>query len=141
MSDSFSFVVYGEAVGKARPRLGRGGHVYTPAKTKAFEEKVRLLALKARGRKAPLPGPVELRIVFEMPGGRRPALARVEVLPLDPADGWMTGRPDVSNCLKAIEDALNKVLYGDDSQVALVRVVRGLAGSPCVGWPMLPWKY
>ena len=116
MSDSFSFVVYGKAIGKERPRLGRGGHVYTPAKTRAFEEKVRLLALRARGRRSPLAGPVELRIFFDVIGGK-PSVC-VEVLPLDASEGWMTGRPDVSNCVKAIEDALRKVLYGDDAQVA-----------------------
>ena len=140
MSDSFSFVIHGEAVGKERPRFWRGGHVYTPAKTKAFEEKVRLLALQARGCRRPFVGPVGLQLAFEAPRGGGQAATRVQVLQLDPAYGWVTGRPDVSNCLKAIEDALNGVMYKDDSQVALVRIARGLADSPCVVVPLLPGR-
>ena len=36
------FTVPGVPVGKGRPRFTRGGHAYTPEKTAAFEEKVRL---------------------------------------------------------------------------------------------------
>lgn len=31
---------------------------------------------------------------------------------------WITGRPDFDNTLKLIADALNKVAYDDDAQIA-----------------------
>ena len=35
---TIDFKVYGEAVGKQRPRLGKGGHIYTPRKTVELRE-------------------------------------------------------------------------------------------------------
>lgn len=32
------FKIDGPVVAKQRPRLGKGGHVYTPSKTKVYEE-------------------------------------------------------------------------------------------------------
>ena len=37
---------------------------------------------------------------------------------------WVTKKPDASNLMKAVEDAMNGVVYKDDSQFAIVRMVR-----------------
>ena len=43
------FTVPGPPVPKGRPRLGKGGHVFTPDQTRAYERKVALLALAIAG--------------------------------------------------------------------------------------------
>ena len=48
---TIKFTVPGVPVGKGRPRFTRGGHAYTPEKTAAFEEKVRLCWKKHRQEK------------------------------------------------------------------------------------------
>ena len=43
------FTIPGEPTGKARPRVVKG-HAYTPAKTKAYEDKVRWCFKQAHGK-------------------------------------------------------------------------------------------
>jgi Holliday junction resolvase RusA-like endonuclease len=99
------FVVPGQPVPKARPRLGKFGKVYTPAKTRAYEQTVRLLGQLAvtRARWSIAVGPcvVTLRLFSAS-----------------------TRRDDVDNCTKAILDALNGVTYRDDSLVDELHVYR-----------------
>jgi Holliday junction resolvase RusA-like endonuclease len=37
---------------------------------------------------------------------------------------WHTGKPDADNILKAVCDALNGIVWHDDSQVAFARVLK-----------------
>jgi crossover junction endodeoxyribonuclease RusA len=102
MSCLFAFVVPGQPVPKARPRLGRNGHVYTPKLTRDYE---RLVGLCARGGGflRPLMGPVAVTLRLWFPDRRR---------------------RDIDNSAKSILDGLNGVAYADDSQVADLHVTR-----------------
>lgn len=100
----------GKLIGKGRPRFGRG-RVYTPAKTLAaetslgFEAKV---VMRQRGLK-PLEGPIKLTIhTFQVPPKSRSK------------DVWPTGKPDADNVLKLAGDALNKIVWNDDSQIVMI---------------------
>ena len=96
-------------VGKGRPRLGKN-HVYTPSKTKVFEETVKTLTAHL----SPLEGALQLEFTFVF---ARPKRLGVK----DPSRQPRTARPDVDNLVKSICDALNGRLYLDDSQVVEVR--------------------
>ena len=108
----------GEAVAKGRPRAfvrnGRVG-VHTPAKTRSFENLVRLAAGEAMDRAglaAPLQGPIEMQIraVYLVPASwskKRRAAAE-----------WRTSKPDADNIGKGVSDACNGIVFVDDSQVA-----------------------
>jgi Holliday junction resolvase RusA-like endonuclease len=109
----------GEPVPKGRPRFGRG-HAYTPAKTRSFETDLgwaAKAAMKGRNIEA---GPLAITIWLyrSVPKGwskRMTAKALSgEVRP--------TTKPDWDNGGK-ITDALNKIVWLDDSQIvdALVR--------------------
>lgn len=102
-------MIPGQPVGKGRPRFVRStGHVYTPEKTRDYESRVRqLYNLLQYGE--PLIGPVRLSInaVFQLPKNKRKALSGTPY----------TGRPDIDNVAKCIQDALNGLAYRDDSQV------------------------
>jgi Holliday junction resolvase RusA-like endonuclease len=46
------FMVYGEPVGKGRPRFAKRGNfvsTYTPLKTKTYEDEIRMMARAAMG--------------------------------------------------------------------------------------------
>lgn len=93
------FVVEGEPVPKGRPRVGLGGRVYTPARTRDAEEDVRIAALTATTGKSWLLVP-EYRYALTMEFFC--ASAR---------------RVDLDNLAKLCADSCNGVLWLDDSQI------------------------
>lgn len=114
-----SFCVEIEPVPKGRPRVTKKGHTYTPNKTAAFEKTFAHLA-KTHVRTSPLEGPLSCRIVLYFAS------------PKKPAKPYPKG--DIDNFAKSILDALNGVLYFDDSQVCLLEVTKEYSdrGRICV---------
>jgi crossover junction endodeoxyribonuclease RusA len=92
-----SIVIFGRPVPKGRPRLGKGGHVYTPQNTRDFEEWV---GISSRVRfPKPLECDVAVRLRFYLHGKKR---------------------GDLDNYWKAISDGMNGVVFRDDRQVVKV---------------------
>lgn len=94
----YQLTIPGRPVPKGRPRIaprGRGYVLYTPERTRNYEEAVGLVA---RTRcKNQLDGPLAVRIgLYFKPKGRI---------------------PDCDNCIKSILDGLNSIAYGDDRQI------------------------
>ena len=109
------FEVKTKPVGKARPRAGLHGF-YTPKKTADYESLIAAEAAIAM-RKAGLsvtdkPLSVTLRFTFEPPKSWTKA-ARMAAL----AGMQHTSKPDGDNLEKAVLDAMNVVVYRDDSLV------------------------
>ena len=132
MSKSISFTVPGEPVGKQRPRFSRkSGRTYTPEKTVNYETLVRLSyqqQVDAEPFERDKPLALKLEIYQQIPNSvskkKREMMIGKKILP--------TKRPDCSNVLKAVEDALNTVAYYDDSQLVKVHVVKYFSENPCV---------
>lgn len=96
---------------KGRPRASRRGYLYTPTKTRNFEDNIKSFA-KLIWNKKPLEGPIRVlcRFVLERPKTvKRP---------------WPSVTPDVDNYCKALFDALNGVVWLDDCQVVDCRMVK-----------------
>lgn len=120
-----AFTYYGEAIAKGRPRtrvVGKFATIYTPARTKAFEGKVKAIALvqMAATGQAPTPDGVHVEIAFEkaMPvsWSKKKRLAML-------GEPVITGS-DLDNQVKAVLDALNGVCFEDDKQVSDLTVSR-----------------
>lgn len=116
----------GEIVGKARPRVTRSGHAFTPEKTKNAEALVRLLAAVAMGGRAPHSGPV--RLTYEATIGVPASWSkrkRAEAL-----NGLVPAmcKPDLDNAVKLIADGLNDIVLFDDKQITEI-VARKRYGS------------
>lgn len=119
------YTVYGEPVGKGRPRFVRRGsftQTYTPAKTKTYEDEIRYMARAAMGASEPLETPVTVAIYIrvEIPKSfskqkRKDALANI----IKP-----TKKPDLDNIAKCFLDAMNEVVYLDDKQVVNLHVTK-----------------
>lgn len=127
------FTIPGPAVGKGRPRFARRGkfvQTFTPEKTASYESLVKLAASEAMAGRQPLYGPVSLTVAIQVtpPASwsrkRRSLALGGEMAP--------TGKPDVSNVLKAIEDALNGIAYADDAQICRIAASKRYAETPGV---------
>jgi Holliday junction resolvase RusA-like endonuclease len=111
------FTVYGEPVAQGRPRATMiNGHIrmYDPKKSRDFKDYVRLVASEHRPEKL-LEGPISLVVKVYKPTLKsfsKKKKAAAEAGQLRP-----TSKPDVSNYLKLIEDALTGVIWKDDSQI------------------------
>lgn len=112
--------VPGDIRGKGRPKFG-GGRVYIDAKTLNAEAWVRHCAVQAVGQPC-LEGPLTLSVGITV--GIPPSWSKRKRA--DALAGLVrpTGKPDADNTLKLLADALNKVVWRDDSQLVDVRVIK-----------------
>lgn len=113
---TISFFVPGTPAPKARPRLAKR-HVYTPASTSAYEQRIAKAAAKAMGKKRPSIRPASVTLAFVLPPLKRDC------------PEFATARGDLDNYVKAALDGLNGVVYADDKQVV------GLAAGKYWGDP------
>lgn len=107
---ALTFWVEGKPVSKGRARSTiRNGKIatYTPAETRAWEERVRLFAQLAARRWEPR---------------REPAMVEIDL-------HGFGRRSDIDNGAKAVLDAGNRILYADDCWVDELRVRRILDGA------------
>ena len=109
-----TFVVDGLPVAKARPRLTRTGHAYTPAKTRAYELRISQM-FRAKYVMLPRNKPVMLSVIARFPipnyAKRKTKLDKI-------LEGEIYGhRPDMDNIMKSVLDGLNGVAYTDDALV------------------------
>ena len=116
-----TFTVPGAPQGKARPRVTRAGHAYTPEKTKAYETVVRQCYLQNVGMRHFPDGTAicaHIYASYPVPKGTskkdRQAMLDGKILP--------TKKPDADNIAKIILDALNGYAYKDDSCVVRLTV-------------------
>lgn len=110
-SRATSLVFNLDPVAKGRPRHDRKGHVYTPEKTREFENAIALLA-RAQYKGEPLDGPLWVRINATF---KRPKTVKRE---------WHTVKPDSDNIAKSILDPLNGIIYKDDSQIVNLQIFK-----------------
>ena len=85
-------------------------------------------ALAARAGCRPMDGPLRLVVEFRMPRPKAHYRANGELR--DNAPAWHTNAPDATKLLRAVEDALNGVLWRDDRQVVLQSVYKAYGESP-----------
>lgn len=64
----------------------------------------------------PVRGPVQLRVLFALP--------QLVSQQDQTWASWASTRPDTSNMVKAVEDALNGIVYLDDSQVVHIEAAK-----------------
>jgi len=134
MSFIVMYTVYGEPVGKGRPRFARRGNfvsTYSPQKTKTYEDEIRMMARAAMGSSEPLETPVTVAIYIRVgiPASyskqkRKDALAGI----LKP-----TKKPDIDNIAKCHLDAIQGgIIIFDDKQVTNLHVTKVYAETPAV---------
>lgn len=146
----YDFTVEGLPIGKQRPRATIiGGHakIYTPKKTVSYEALVRssFLSKYRKGLQQITNGyvKVEINVYYQLEkphfikhgiNSEGQKKLRGEILP--------TKKPDVDNIAKTILDALNGVIYRDDSQVVELVIKKSYIESlPYVGIKLTTYNY
>lgn len=100
-------------------------HTYEDAKSRDFKSVLHLLAQEQMGQQELFEGALSLELCVSKPIPKsmtkrdRKLVEEGRLLP--------TTKPDVDNILKAVMDAMNKVVYKDDSQIAVVSVSKQYA--------------
>ena len=94
-----------DPVPKGRPRMSRNGHTYTPQKTRDAEAQLKEMIEFAMTDAACFDGPVMVTIAFTF---KKPKSNKTNA---------HTQRPDLDNCFKLVTDAMNGIVYNDDSQI------------------------
>jgi Holliday junction resolvase RusA-like endonuclease len=124
MTLGVTFSVDGDTVPKGRPRFARKGQfvqTYTDAKTIDYETHVAMKARQAIGASEPFKGAltVFLYLRFAIPPSyskkrKEACLAGLEY----------PKRVDLDNCYKSITDAINGIVYFDDSQIVEAHITK-----------------
>lgn len=125
-----SFTVPGDPMGKQRPKFARRGKfttTYTPAKTRQYEEKVKIEYNKVN-RGVFFEGPLQVDIhgVFRIP--KSVSKKKAEEMIGKPHDK----KPDSDNLGKIILDPLNQLAFKDDGQVSKLYVDKVYGKEPRV---------
>ena len=119
-------------VGKQRPKFRKIGNfvqTYTPKKTVDFEQQVRKAAERAMGGMEPLETPVALYCYVR--------LGVYKTYPKKRLEACLSGlerpkKPDLDNVVKAVQDALNGVIYKDDAQIVSLHATKKYDMNPGV---------
>jgi len=132
MKNEILFEVLGEPVAQGRPRFSSKNKVKRAIDPPASRYYKMTVAHEANKHKPhqPIEGPIEMCIDVCKPllksfsKAKREAAINQEILPI--------GRPDVDNYAKGIKDALNGIMYKDDSQITNLTVRKYYAEQPKV---------
>lgn len=125
------FTIPGPAKGKGRPRFARRGNfvkTYAPETTVNYENWVKLCYQAAE--QSSISGEIhaEIKCYFEIPKSfskkKRESCLNKETKP--------TKKPDLSNIIKIVEDALNGLAYHDDSQIVELVATKDWSTNPRV---------
>ena len=125
MTFMVTFKVDADPVGKQRARYAKRGNfvqTYTPDKTRNYESLIKEAAIEAMGSSEPLETPVNLYLYIRAPIPKSLPKKRIEAC-LNGLEKPIK-KPDASNVLKSIEDAMNGVVYKDDSQIVNIHVAK-----------------
>ena len=112
------FQVEGDPKGKGRPRFSRAGkftRVYTDKQTLDYEAVIKFFAAQAMGSTDPLETPVSVFLYIRLPVPQSYSKKRTEAC-LAGAER-PAKKPDIDNVAKCFLDAMNGVVYLDDTQV------------------------
>lgn len=127
-----SIVVPGAPVPKGRPRLSTfGGHAraFTPAKTRRYEDLIRLEAGRVMEGRGQLQGATRVRIRAFMPTPQAIAKHKIKGPLAEAGTLRPITKPDADNFAKVI-DALNGIVWPDDNQVVELTVEKFYSSRP-----------
>ena len=117
------FTIHGEITSAARARTWfnpKAGKIMTttPPKYRSWKERIYAVAMEHKPEKF-LEGSLAMLCIFcfDMPKSRRRKDVNKEQI-------LTIGNKDTDNLLKAIKDGCQKVIYGNDNQVAMVTAIK-----------------
>lgn len=129
------FEIPGSPIGQGRPKFSTiNGHAkaYDPEKSRNYKAYVRMLATQAMKDSGftMIEGPCCLSIdaYFEVPKSKSKKFREAALSGLE----YPTKKPDLSNIVKGIEDAINNLVYKDDACIVSLSVCKFYSEVPRV---------
>jgi Holliday junction resolvase RusA-like endonuclease len=125
MTFMLTYMVEGNPVGKGRPKFARRGNfvsTYTPTKTRDYESVIKDAAQKAMGSNELLETPVTVAIYITVPIPQSYSKKRTEAC-LKGLEKPIK-KPDIDNIAKCFLDAMNDIVYKDDTQVLTLHITK-----------------
>ena len=125
MTFMVTYLVEGNPVGKGRPKFARRGNfvsTYTPTKTRDYEDLIKDAARKAMGSNELLETPVTVAIYITVPIPSSYSKKRTEAC-LNGSERPIK-KPDIDNVAKCFLDAMNEIVYKDDTQVLTLHITK-----------------
>lgn len=122
-----------EPVEQARPRatrMGKGIRLYDPKKVTVFKRQLGMLAKQQmldRGLE-PFDGPLEVRMEFYRPV--QTSISQKERARRLSGAHRPIVKPDLSNYIKALEDALNGIIWEDDNLIVSLQAEKFYSERP-----------
>ena len=136
------FEIPGSPIGQGRPKFSTiNGHAraYDPEKSRNYKAYVKLLATQAMKDSGftMIKGPCALSInaYFEVPKSKSKKFREAALNGLE----YPTKKPDLSNIIKGIEDALNGLAYKDDALIVRLGVTKLYSEVPRVEVTLIEW--
>ena len=126
------FTVPGEPKGKGRPRLGRSGHAYTPHDTAVYENLVKVCFKEKYPKHVPLDPDAEVRAEIKVFYSIPKSASKKKRNDMLMGFTRPKKKPDCDNIAKIICDALNGIVYHDDSQVVDLEIRKYYSDEPKV---------
>ena len=135
MSNVLSFEIPGQPIGQGRPKFSTiNGHAraYDPEKSRNYKAYIRMLATQAMKDSGftMIEGAcsIEIFAFFEVPKSKSKKFREAALNGLERP----TKKPDLSNIIKGIEDALNGLVYKDDSSIVYLSIAKVYSDIPRV---------
>ncbi|WP_079480588.1 RusA family crossover junction endodeoxyribonuclease [Halobacillus salinus] len=130
---TINFTVLGEPVAQGRPRAGRAKRgktvMYDPKKSKEFKKYVGLVASQHAPSEL-LEGPLRVKVKVYKPLLK--SFSKKQIADAEAGLFRPVTKPDIDNYAKGIKDALNNVIWNDDSQVVELSVSKWYSAKPRV---------
>ena len=126
-----SFTIKAVPQPQLRPRVATVGghpHVYDPQSTRVFKRIVTKLASAEMAGHEPITGPLKVAFTFYRPVQQ--SLLKREFDKRAVGDELPVVKPDLSNYLKATEDALNGVVWVDDRAITTEVIKKRYSTTP-----------
>jgi Holliday junction resolvase RusA-like endonuclease len=135
MTGPITITLRGEPTAVGRPRFAKTGVAYTPERTRNGLAALRFAGQEAMGDRPPVEGPVrlEFRAELKIPASwskkKQHRAVIGELMPI--------GRPDLDNYIKLL-DALNAIVFRDDSQIVQASVIKRYSLTPQITITVTP---
>lgn len=127
------FSVPGIPVAKARPRattINGAARLYTPRKTRDYEQQVAQVARGAMCKAPPIDRAVSVSLDIRLPvPASWSKTRRADALA---GRTFVTSKPDLTNLVKSVEDGMNGIVYVDDAQIVRLMTQKRYAETPGV---------
>lgn len=140
----YKFTVYGECVGKKRPKFSRQGNfvrTYTPEATANYETLVRLSFIQENPNFKTIDKDIPLTCIITIYKGIPKSVSKKKREMMLNGQIRPTSKIDLDNGIKSILDGLNKVAFEDDSQIVELKASKHYAETPRAEVEIYEWKY